>query len=54
MAKVIYGTDGIKQKDYRIYVGLSDNSTLQTAIDLYCSPTQANLNKLIDNPRRSS
>lgn len=51
MAKVIYGTDGIKQKDYRIYVGLSDNSTLQSAINTYITtPTQTNLNVLIDDP----
>lgn len=50
MAKVIYGTEGIKQKDYRIYVGLSDNTTLQSAIDTYvASPTQTNLNALIDD-----
>lgn len=49
MAKVIYGTNGIKQKDYRIYVGLSDNSTLQSAINTYiASPIQTNLNVLID------
>ena len=50
MAKVIYGTDGIKQKDYRIYVGLSDNPALQSAINTYVvSPTQATLNALIDS-----
>lgn len=49
MAKVIYGTEGIKQKDYRVYVGLSNNTTLQSTIDTYlASPTQANLNTLLD------
>jgi hypothetical protein len=49
MAKVIYGVSGIKQKDYHVYVGLSDNSTLQSAIDTYHgAPTQANLEALLD------
>ena len=49
MAKVIYGTDGIKQKDYHVYVGLSNNATLQTAIGTYnASPSKTNLQALID------
>lgn len=49
MAKVIYGTEGIKQKDYRVYIGLSNNPTLQSAIDTYLgTPTQANLNTFLD------
>lgn len=49
MAKVIYGTEGIKQKDYRIYIGLSNNTTLQNAIETYLgSPTQGNLSAFLD------
>jgi len=49
MAKVTYGITGIKPKDYHVYIGLSDNQTLQTAINSYlASPAKATLEALID------
>lgn len=43
-----YGTDGIKQKDWRVYVGLANTSGLQAAIGNYISAkTKSNLDTII-------
>lgn len=42
-----YGTEGIRQKDYHVYIGLASTSGLAAAITTYVStPTQAHLNTI--------
>lgn len=45
---LVYGTDGIKQKDYRVYIGSSSTAGLDSAVATYRgTPSKANIESVI-------